>query len=130
MCVGSPSALTHSCAASVLGQRIMDVRMYVMCKQSCQRRYLTMCRVGQNHIYTVHKYGNIGREIVKCTVINGAYIRYLWQGNHQIYGYKRCIYTVILAGKSSNIRSYTVQIYGNFGRGFFKYTVIYGANIW
>jgi hypothetical protein len=129
MCVGSPSALTHSCAASVLGQRIMDVRMYVMCKQSCQRRYLTMCRVGQNHIYTVHKYGNIGREIVKCTVINGAYIRYLWQGNHQIYGYKRCIYTVILAGKSSNIRSYTVHIYGNFGREIVKYTVIYGANI-
>jgi hypothetical protein len=33
-------------------------------------------RVGQNHIYTV-------------------YIRYFWQGNHQIYGYIRCIYTVL-----------------------------------
>jgi len=33
-----------------------------------------MCRVGQNHIYTV-------------------YIRYFWQGNHQIYGHIRCIYT-------------------------------------
>ena len=35
-----------------------------------------MCRVGQNHIYTV------------C-------IRYYWQGNHQIYGHIRCIYTVL-----------------------------------
>ena len=33
-------------------------------------------RVGQNHIYTV-------------------YIRYSWQGNHQIYGHIRCIYTVL-----------------------------------
>jgi len=33
-------------------------------------------RVGQNHIYTV-------------------YIRYFWQGNHQIYGHIRCIYTVL-----------------------------------
>jgi len=33
-------------------------------------------RVGQNHIYTV-------------------YIRYFWQGNHQMYGYIRCIYTVL-----------------------------------
>jgi hypothetical protein len=35
-----------------------------------------MSRVGQNHIYTV-------------------YIRYFWQGNHQIYGHTRCIYTVL-----------------------------------
>ena len=35
-----------------------------------------MTRVGQNHIYTV-------------------YIRYSWQGNHQIYGHIRCIYTVL-----------------------------------
>jgi hypothetical protein len=34
------------------------------------------CRVGQNHIYTVYK-------------------RYFWQGNHQIYGNIRCIYTVL-----------------------------------
>jgi len=38
--------------------------------------YLCMCRVGQNHIYTV-------------------YIRYFWQGNHQIYGHIQCIYTVL-----------------------------------
>jgi hypothetical protein len=35
-----------------------------------------MSRVGQNHIYTV-------------------FIRYFWQGNHQIYGHIRCIYTVL-----------------------------------
>jgi len=33
-------------------------------------------RVGQTHIYTVHT-------------------RYFWQGNHQIYGRIRCIYTVL-----------------------------------
>ena len=35
-----------------------------------------MCRVGQNHIYTVHT-------------------RFFWQGNHQIYGQIRCIYTIL-----------------------------------
>jgi hypothetical protein len=35
-----------------------------------------MVRIGQNHIYTV-------------------YIRYFWQGYHQIYGHIRCIYTVL-----------------------------------
>ena len=35
-----------------------------------------MCRVGQNHTYTV-------------------YIRCFWQKNHQIYGHIRCIYTVL-----------------------------------
>jgi hypothetical protein len=36
---------------------------------------LCVCRVGRNHIYTVH-------------------IRCFWQGNHQIYSHIRCIYTV------------------------------------
>jgi hypothetical protein len=68
---------------------------------------LHICRVGQNHIYTVHTQN-------------------LWQGNHQIYGHIQCIYTyirfwptlpiygvhaVILAGKSPNIRPYTAHIY-------------------
>jgi len=35
-----------------------------------------MSRVGQNHTYTV-------------------YIRFFWQGNHQIYGHIRCICTVL-----------------------------------
>jgi len=37
---------------------------------------MTMFRVGQKYIYTV-------------------YIRYVWQGNHQIYGHIRCIHTVL-----------------------------------
>jgi len=90
-----------------------------------------------------------------------------WLGNHQIYGRIRCIYTVFFgweitkytvvygvyircfwAGKSPNIRSYTVYIYGVFWLGnhqiygrirriytvFFgweitKYTVVYGVYI-
>ena len=40
-----------------------------------------MCRVGQNHIYTV-------------------YIRYFWQENHQIYDHIRCIYTVLANPKN------------------------------
>jgi hypothetical protein len=39
-------------------------------------RIFIINRVGQNHIYTVH-------------------VRYFWQGNHQIYGHIRCIYTVL-----------------------------------
>jgi hypothetical protein len=55
------------------------------------------------------------------------YMRYFWQGNHQVYGHIRCIYgifgreitkctviygvyTVFLAGKSPSVRSYTVHI--------------------
>jgi len=38
-----------------------------------QQQYLLMRRVGQNTVY------------VQC----------FWQGNHQVYGYIRCIYTVL-----------------------------------
>ena len=44
------------------------------------------------------------------------------------------VYTVFLAGKLPNIaRSYTVHIYGIFGREttkYSKYRIIYGAYIW
>jgi hypothetical protein len=36
----------------------------------------SICRVGQEHIYTV-------------------YIRYFWQKHHQIHGHIRCIYTIL-----------------------------------
>jgi hypothetical protein len=39
-----------------------------------------MCRVGQNHIYTV-------------------YVRHIWQGSPQIYGHTRCIYTIYGSGQ-------------------------------
>jgi hypothetical protein len=44
--------------------------------QTVHLRYIGIFRVGQNHLYTV-------------------YIRYFWQGKHQIYGHIRCIYTVL-----------------------------------
>jgi hypothetical protein len=42
----------------------------------CQAASCNICRVGQNHVYTV-------------------YIRYFWQGNHRIYGHIRGICTVL-----------------------------------
>jgi hypothetical protein len=42
----------------------------------CFQANVLMCRVGQNHIYTV-------------------YIRYFWQANRQIYGHIRSICTVL-----------------------------------
>jgi hypothetical protein len=51
-------------------KRFLHVKSYML------NLLLNMSRVGQNHIYTV-------------------YIRYFWQGNHQIYGHIRCIYTVL-----------------------------------
>jgi hypothetical protein len=46
------------------------------------RSILAISRVGQNHIYTV-------------------YIRYFWQGDHQIYGIVQCI-CLVLANPSYN----------------------------
>jgi len=54
-------------ASAVLGATDTQELLVIICDMS---------RVGQNHIYTV-------------------YIRYFWQGNHQIYGHIRCIYTVL-----------------------------------
>jgi len=39
-----------------------------------------MIRAGQNYNYNI---------------IYTVYIRYLWQGNQQMYGHMRCIYTVL-----------------------------------
>jgi hypothetical protein len=49
-----------------------------------------MSRVGQNHTYTVH-------------------VRYFWQGNHQIHGHIRCIYTV-LANPSVRLRLGIIRV--------------------
>ena len=43
--------------------------------------------------YTVFLRGVLGREITKYTVIHGVYTQCFWQGNHQIYGHIRCLYT-------------------------------------
>ena len=98
-CVGSHTAgLPRAAWATLKGRRrrhdaFSDLRVgVVICRQQVCRnqthcvcvcftiyQWFTgahVCRVGQNHIYTVH-------------------VRYFWQGNHQIYGHIRCIYTVL-----------------------------------
>jgi hypothetical protein len=67
--------LTHvqeKVAASVacVRRRGLCIVYFVICAT------LHICRVGQNHIYTV-------------------YVLYFWQGNHQIYGHIRCKFTVL-----------------------------------
>ena len=52
-------------------------------------KLLNIARVGQNHIYTV-------------------FLRYFWQGNHQIYGHIRCIYTVLANPKHNSYRAWKV----------------------
>ena len=59
--------------------------------------------------------------------VYGVHIRCFWQGSHQIYGYIRCTYTVLLAGKSPKIRPYTAYIHGVFGREITRYTAMYGV---
>ena len=65
----------HSCIHTYV---LLSYNMYtgLQCSGVCIVSYMYMNRVGQNHKYTV-------------------YIRYFWQGNHQIYGH---IYTVNIYG--------------------------------
>ena len=91
---------------------------------------MLITRVGQNHIYTV-------------------YIRFIWQGNHQIYGGIRRIYIrfwptlLITVGVHVTVTMYSTGVglartiyirctYGIFGLEITKYTVyiytyIYGS---
>ena len=54
----------------VLVQEVIRMTLWKLSPPLC------VTRVGQYHIYTV-------------------YIRYFWQGKHQIYGHIRCMYTVL-----------------------------------
>ena len=76
----------------------MGAELDVLYKSICRRRLpleaevhalLTFIipRVGQNHT---------------CTV----YVRYFWQGNYQIYGHVRCVYTM-LANPNHSYKSWT-----------------------
>jgi len=58
------------------GSYFIDIKLAACYASAVAVLTLCMCRVGQNHIYTV-------------------YIRYFWQGFYQIYGHIRCIYTVM-----------------------------------
>ena len=60
------ASVLHSCSHRL--QSLVSVPVWKI--------WVHMCRVGQNHKYTVYK-------------------RYFWQGNHQIYVHLRCIYTVL-----------------------------------
>jgi len=57
----------------------------MICVQHFETRH-RKTRVGQNHIYT-------------------EYVRYFWQGNHQIYGHIGCIYTVLANTKKDPTRA-------------------------
>ena len=56
--------------------RVLTLCVCVSCLAVCKVPLTRISRVGQNHIYMV-------------------YLRYFWQGNYQIYGHIRCIYTVL-----------------------------------
>jgi hypothetical protein len=68
------------CACVWMAYRLPFRRCLSSCRWSIHnqayRDRCVMIRVGQDHIYTVYK-------------------RYFWQGNHQIYGLIRCIFTIL-----------------------------------
>jgi hypothetical protein len=74
-------------------------------------------RVGQNHIYRIGQNRIYAPYMTVYLVISLPNIPY----THRIYMvlanptyiYIHSVYTVFLAGKSPNIRSYTVHIYGS-----------------
>ena len=72
------------------------------------------------YIWCIHSI--FGREITQYTVLYGVYIRF-WQFGRPLPGYRKArtiyvhIYIVFLAGKSPNIRSYTVCLYGSGNSG-------------
>ena len=67
-----------------------SLNMVLLSKMSNSNRY---CRAGQNPIYTV-------------------YMQYIFKENHQIYGHRQWIYTVLANPTNMYIRC----IYGIFGR--------------
>jgi len=68
-----------------------------------------MCRVGQNHIYTMCLMRQQQYRIYECMLVGEylrmartihlyvytVYIRYFWLGNHQMYGVSIRKYTVL-----------------------------------
>jgi hypothetical protein len=79
-------------------------------------------------IYIRCVYGIFGREITIYTVIYGVYIRFwptlhiyavnkrcFWQGNHQVYGHIRCVYTVLAnpTKVSFNVRQQSLNSLGS-----------------
>jgi hypothetical protein len=98
---GWPEPFTYGVCTAVVAGKSPNIRA-----RTCWR-VANVYRVGQNHLLTV-------------------YVRQLWQENHQIYVQERAgelqmckgwpepftngVCTAIVAGKSPNVRSYTVHI--------------------
>ena len=65
-------------------------------------------REGEGEDETKHS-GRSGAK--KLGLARTVYVRYFWQGNHQIYSHIRCIYTVL-----ANPRETEVQGFEQFGK--------------
>jgi len=37
----------------------------------------------------------LGVGLARTVYLHTVYVRYFWQGNHQMYGHIQCIYTVL-----------------------------------
>jgi hypothetical protein len=103
--------------------------------------------VGQNRIYAPYMTVYLVISLPKIPYIhrinrvlaNPINIRYFWQGNHQVYGHVRCIYTVMYSAYiHGHVQCiYTVHteiyliIYGAYIHGHVRciYTVMYSAYI-
>jgi len=72
----SPGVYVYKCVCACLSFSCHQVCTRVFCASCLLLPLRYTCRIGQDHIYTVH-------------------IRYFWQGNHQIYSHIRCIHTVL-----------------------------------
>ena len=81
---------------AVLG--LMDGYMEDMCSTSTQTRtnifamFCFMCGYMEDVCVIYHIYIGLARTIYILYTVN---IRYFLQGNHQIYGHIRCVYTVL-----------------------------------
>ena len=60
----------------VRDRKLWEVGGQAQQKLSNLRLRVSMCRVGQNHIYIRCIYGIFGREITKYTVIYGVHVRF------------------------------------------------------
>jgi len=88
------TALQLLCAQAVSLPHTLPHTAVTSRKKNLNKRQ--MCKVGQNHIYTV-------------------YVRYFWQRNHLIYGHIRCIYTVLANPTNVEFLAGPIYCHGNLG---------------
>jgi len=97
---GSVRTMYTRCLYSIFGKEFLNIPANI-------RSYMVHIHGSVRTMYTRCIYSIYGKEIPKYTVIYGAhtwscqnhvytvYIQYFWQGNPQIYGHIRCVYTVL-----------------------------------